>query len=396
MKRSTRKTAQIKETSDKSFLILVGILLVFGVIMIHNATVVFSQGVFGGAYRLVLLQIAWIIVGLFGFGFFYRLDYKKISRVAYPLFGLSLLPLGLLALLGFLNKVGVLPCSDAVIFAPCINGAFRWLYINPPPLPKIPLMGILGFQPSELVKLSLIMYLSVQLSKNIKEKGNLFSVYLVTSGLVSFLILMQPNMSTAALIFLITTAVYYSSGQTLGPLLITLPVISIVGLFGVLLSPYRRVRLLTLINPAEGKELTLGYHIKQILIALGSGGLFGIGFGQSRQKFQYLPEVSSDSIFAIIGEEMGFLGTTVVVILFSAFIYKGLTIAKKAPDLLGKMLAVGITSWIGLQFFINIAAMTKIIPLTGIPIPLISYGGSSMVFSLMGLGVLANIGREKV
>ena len=396
MKRSTRKTAQIKETSDKSFLILVGILLVFGVIMIHNATVVFSQGVFGGAYRLVLLQIAWIIVGLFGFGFFYRLDYKKISRVAYPLFGLSLLPLGLLALLGFLNKVGVLPCSDAVIFAPCINGAFRWLYINPPPLPKIPLMGILGFQPSELVKLSLIMYLSVQLSKNIKEKGNPFSVYLVTSGLVSFLILMQPNMSTAALIFLITTAVYYSSGQTLGPLLITLPVISIVGLFGVLLSPYRRVRLLTLINPAEGKELTLGYHIKQILIALGSGGLFGIGFGQSRQKFQYLPEVSSDSIFAIIGEEMGFLGTTVVVILFSAFIYKGLTIAKKAPDLLGKMLAVGITSWIGLQFFINIAAMTKIIPLTGIPIPLISYGGSSMVFSLMGLGVLANIGREKV
>ena len=131
------------------------------------------------------------------------------------------------------------------------------------------------------------------------------------------------------------------------------------------------------------------------MIALGSGGLFGVGFGQSRQKFQYLPEVSSDSIFAIIGEELGFIGTTLVVVLFVLFIYKGFTIAKQAPDLLGRLLAVGITSWIGLQFFVNVAAMIEIIPLTGIPIPLISYGGSSMIFSLMGLGILANIASQK-
>ncbi|OGC45558.1 hypothetical protein A2V49_00955 [candidate division WWE3 bacterium RBG_19FT_COMBO_34_6] len=144
----------------------------------------------------------------------------------------------------------------------------------------------------------------------------------------------------------------------------------------------------------KGKEQEAGYHIKQVLIALGTGGVFGIGFGQSRQKFQYLPEISSDSIFAIIGEEFGFIGTTLIVTAFGYLIYLGLQIAKEAPDSYGKMLAVGITSWIGLQFFINIAAMVGLIPLTGIPIPLISYGGSSMLFSLSALGILYNIHKQ--
>ncbi|KKS21347.1 MAG: Cell division protein FtsW [candidate division WWE3 bacterium GW2011_GWC1_41_7] len=396
MRNVKRNTAQRSGFHDRSLLILISLMLLFGVIMIHNATVVYSQGVFGGAYRFVLLQLGWIAAGSLGFLFFYRYDYKKIGRVAYPMFALSLLSLGLLAFLGFLNKSGLIECSNSIIFAPCINGAYRWLYLNPPPLPKIPLMGVLGFQPSELAKLSLIMYLSVQLNKAIKERDNSFYVYLFPSGLVALFILLQPNMSTAALVFLIATSIYYSTGESLKPLLVTGPVLALTGLLFILTSPYRRDRLLTLIGTTEGKELSLGYHIKQILIALGSGGLFGVGFGQSRQKFQYLPEVSSDSIFAIIGEELGFAGTTVVVILFSLFIYKGFDIARNTPDLLGKMLAVGITSWIALQFFVNVAAMTKLIPLTGVPIPLISYGGSSMIFSLMGLGILANISREKV
>ncbi|EKD99708.1 MAG: hypothetical protein ACD_22C00195G0007, partial [uncultured bacterium] len=179
------------------------------------------------------------------------------------------------------------------------------------------------------------------------------------------------------------------------PLFLSMPVFGALGTIFMLTSEYRRERLFTLLGLTSGEELSLGYHIKQILIALGSGGIFGLGFGQSRQKFQYLPEVASDSIFAIIGEELGFIGTTFVVMLFGFFIYKGLSIAKKATDNVGRMLAVGITSWMGLQFFVNIAAMTKLIPLTGVPLPLISYGGSSMIFSLMGLGVLASIGRKK-
>jgi cell division protein FtsW len=133
------------------------------------------------------------------------------------------------------------------------------------------------------------------------------------------------------------------------------------------------------------------YHVKQALMALGSGGIGGVGFGQSKQKYQYLPEVASDSIFAIIGEEFGFVGTACVVFAYLYLVYRGFVIAKNAPDLLGKLIATGVSSWLGIQFFVNVAAMTKIIPLTGVPIPLISYGGSSMVFSLMGLGILANI-----
>jgi cell division protein FtsW len=151
---------------------------------------------------------------------------------------------------------------------------------------------------------------------------------------------------------------------------------------------------MTLLGGNVETELSSGYHIKQILLALGSGGFWGVGFGQSKQKFNYVPEVASDSIFAIIGEEFGFIGTTLVMVAFIYLIYKGFSIAKNSKDLPGRLLAVGISSWIGLQLFVNVAAMTKIIPLTGVPIPLISYGGSSMLFSMMALGILANIDRQ--
>jgi cell division protein FtsW len=200
-------------------------------------------------------------------------------------------------------------------------------------------------------------------------------------------------MSTAVLIFLIGTIMYFSSGASILPLLASLPLLGFVGAGSILLSDYRRVRLMTMLGLSEDAELSVGYHMRQVLIALGSGGFLGLGLGQSRQKYQYLPEVSADSIFAIIGEELGFVGTVAVVALFALFVYKGYSIAKNAPDLLGKLLAVGITSWVGLQFFINVGAMVQLAPLTGMPIPLISYGGSSTIFCLMGLGILANISK---
>ncbi|HSX39541.1 MAG TPA: putative peptidoglycan glycosyltransferase FtsW [Candidatus Saccharimonadales bacterium] len=376
--------------ADRSLLITIFALLILGIVFIYNATVIYSQDVFGGPYRFVLLQIAWVSVGLLGFYFFYKFDYKNISKIAYPLFIVTIGMLGLLAL------IGLLPCSVNIIFSPCINGANRWFYLNPPPLPRLPILGILGFQPSELAKLSLILYLSVQIDLAIKKGNNLFTIFLVSTGLISFLIAMQPNMSTAVLVFMIGLVMYFASEAPLTPLLVLGPVGGVVGVLFMLVSSYRRERLLTFLGGrSEQLDASTGYHIKQILIALGSGGIFGVGFGQSRQKFQYLPEVAADSIFAVIGEELGFIGTTFLVLLFGYLIYKGYKIAQDAPDMLGRLLATGITTWIGLQFFINVAAMTRFIPLTGVPLPLISYGGSSMVFSLMGLGILANISSHE-
>ena len=356
--------------------------------MIYDATAVFSQSTFGEAFRLVILQIGWVLVGSVAFLFFYKYDYRKISKISYPLFGFTLLLLIILAIFG------MLPCRESTAFAPCVNGANRWFYLNPKPLPEIPYIGVLSFQPSELAKLALILYLAVLFDKKKAGKFDQLFSFLVVSGLVSFLIFLQPNLSNAFLIFAIGLGMYIASDAVLWPVIVTTPVFGVLGFFFIFTSDYRKERFLTLINTRSSGDLSVGYHIKQILIALGSGGLFGVGFGQSRQKFQYLPEVASDSIFAIIGEELGYIGTMFVVLLFGALIYKGFKIASDAPNLIGRLLAVGITVWIGLQFFINVAAMTRLIPLTGIPIPLISYGGSSMVFSLAGLGVLGSVGRS--
>lgn len=372
---------------DRSLIFTILFLLAFGLIMIYNSTSIYSQDTFGGAYRFVALQFAWIIVGLLGFYFFYNTDYRKLKKFVYPLFFITIVTLGLLALFG------ILPCSIDNVFMPCINGANRWFYLNPAPLPRLPLLGVLGFQPSELAKLTLVMYLSYLLnSKGTEHKDKAFGLYLVTTGLIAGLVFLQPNMSTAVLLFLIGTFIYFAGGFNLKPLTVLMPVLFAGAIAAMLLSPYRRERLMTYVT-GTGSDEEMGYHIKQVMIALGSGGTFGVGIGQSRQKFQYLPETSADSIFAIIGEELGFIGTLFTVSIFMFLLYRGFKIAQNAPDNLGKMLAVGISVWIGLQFFVNVAAMTKLIPLTGVPIPLISYGGSSMFFSLMGLGILANVSK---
>lgn len=377
------------QKADKYLLFLVGSLLIFGLIMIYSSTSIYSQGNLGSAFKLVLLQAGWIFIGLIGFFVLLKTNYKKIRGFAFPIFLVSLIFLIILAFVSLFGDCG----SSGFMFTPCINGAYRWFYINPPPLPEIPLLGVLGFQPSEFAKFAVLIYLAVILEKNIKEKETPFLVFVVVSGLVALLIFMQPNLSTALLLLTIGLAMYFVSGANLVPFFITIPTVLVSSLGLILFSDYRKQRLLTFLNPGETGELSLGYHIKQIQIAFGSGGLWGLGFGQSRQKFKYLPEVAADSIFAIIGEELGFIGATIFIILFALLIYRGYYIAKNSKDLLGRLLATGITTWIAAQFFVNIAAMLRIIPLTGVPLPLVSYGGSSMVFSLMGLGILANVSK---
>jgi len=376
-------------TPDKKLLVAVFMLVIFGVVMVYDATAVFSHGAFGEAYRFTFLQIVWAVLGTIGFIYFYKIDYTQVKKPAYFLFLFSLILLFILAV------VGIFPCSNKTFFTPCLNGANRWFYLNPDPLPRIPLIGVLGFQPAELAKFSLILYLAVHLDKVLKhKKKEAFWLYFVPTALFSFLILLQPNMSTSAIIFVIGSSIYFSSGAEIKKLILIVPVIAVLGVTLMLLSPYRRERLLSYINKSGDRAVEESYHSKQISIALGSGGLMGVGLGQSRQKFQYLPETSADSIFAIVGEEMGFAGSLLVIAAFTFLLYRGYETAKNAKDNLGRMLAVGVTTWFGIQFFVNVAAMARIIPLTGVPIPLISYGGSSMLFGMMGLGILANVSKK--
>ncbi|HPD74231.1 MAG TPA: putative peptidoglycan glycosyltransferase FtsW [bacterium] len=386
-KRNSRKT----DISGRKFFIAVTSFLLFGLLMIADSTSVSSKNLYGDPYRFVILQATWAVAGLIAFYFFYRIDYRSLVKISRSLFLFNLLALIVLAI------VGLMPCSTSIPFSPCVNGANRWLYLNPPPLPAIPFLGVLGFQPGELAKLSVIVYLASQLSlisqkdKSAKNKKP-FEVYLKITVLVAGLIILQPNMSTAAMVFILGTIIYFVSGAPLKPIFITIPIFLLLAILVILSSPYRMARLKAMISGEDSSESS--YHVKQALVALGSGGFSGVGFGQSKQKYQYLPEVASDSIFAIIGEEFGFIGTVVVVLAYGLFIFKGFRIAKKSQDMFGKLVSIGISSWLGIQFFINVASMTKLIPMTGVPIPLISYGGSSLVFSLIGLGILANVQKN--
>lgn len=382
------------------------ILLLFGIFAVYDSTVSYSQNLYNSPYRFTFLHLGWVVLGLIGFLVFNSIHYKHWIKWSRPLFVITLIFLFILAVFGFLTfQLKLLKCDPQRSFVPCINGSYRWLHLNSSPLPQIPLLGTLSFQPSELAKLSLIIFVSVLLSREgftIKDCGEsskkTFFYFIASVGAVFLLILLQPNMSTASLTLFISLGVYFGSNSSLKPLFAVLPFALLLLIFVILVSPYRRQRLVTLVSGSESQEesLSSGYHARQILISLGSGGIFGLGIGQSRQKYQYLPEVASDSIFAIIGEELGFIGATLFLIIYLYLIYQGFFIATNAPDNFSRNLAVGITTWIGGQFFINVASMAQLIPLTGVPIPLISYGGSSLLLALCGLGILSNISKYSV
>ena len=205
--------------------------------------------------------------------------------------------------------------------------------------------------------------------------------------------MLQPDMGTMIIISVTALAVYFVAGAPFKHLLWL--ILGASGLFLILIkiAPYRAARLTVFLNPAIDPQ-GIGYHINQALLAIGSGGIFGLGLGHSRQKYLYLPEVTGDSIFAVIAEELGLVFALVLIALFLVLMYRGLKIAKAAPDMLGKLVASGIIAWISLQAFINIAAMVTLIPLTGIPLPFISYGSSALASSIIAIGVLTNISKQ--
>ncbi|MDP3995473.1 MAG: putative lipid II flippase FtsW [bacterium] len=346
-------------------------ILVFGLIMLFSASVAVGIDRFSDPNFFIKRQLVSLVLGLIAAYIAYRIDYRFWQKWSFFI---------LLASIALL----------VVVLIPGIGasgqGAQRWIDLGP-----------LGFQPSELVKLSLVIYLSAWLS----ERGSdgikdLYTGLLPLSavlGVIAFLIMSQPDLGTLIIICATAIALYFVGGANLRHLSVLLAAGGVAVAAAIALAPYRMARLTAFLNPSADPQ-GAGYHINQAMIAVGSGGLFGLGLGHSRQKFLYLPEVTGDSLFAVIAEELGFLGSNLVVALFLFFFWRAIRISRNAPDSFGKLCAIGIGIWITMQAFINIGAMLGVLPLTGLTLPLMSYGGSSLIVTLVAIGILLNISKQ--
>jgi len=355
-----------------TFLIVLGIIIAYGLIMLASASSVLGQQLKDDTFYYLKHQFLYgIIVGLVGFFITSKIDYHYWKKYAFIFMVINVVLLFLVLIPGL---------GTAYL------GAKRWINL-----------GGIQFQPSEMVKLSFLMYLAVWLENRAKKMEDASSSLIPFLIMVGFLVLMiagvQKDLGTMVVIAVIAITVYFTAGAPWRHL--TLLGIGGTGLFLLLVRifPYRWQRLTVFLNP-ELDPQGIGYHINQALLAIGSGGLFGLGLGHSQQKFNYLPEPAGDSIFAIISEELGFFFAVMLVILFLALFLQGIKIARQAPDPFGKLLTVGIMIWIIFQAYINIAAMLSLVPLTGIPLPFISYGSSSLVMLLIAVGLVVNVSKQ--
>ncbi len=357
---------------DYVFLGLIGAIIVFGLVMLSSASSVLAYEKFQDNYWYFKHQIVFgLLPGIAAFLIMARIDYRKWKKYAFPLLIVSIF----LLLTVFIPGLGA-----------SYGRARNWVNI----------FGM-SMQPAEIVKLTFLLYLAAWFEKRerdkIKDVSSGLIPFTVVLGVIILLMALQPDIGTMVIIILLSLAVYFSAGAPL----VHLSWISILGM-GLLfllvkIAPYRAARLTIFLHP-ELDPQGIGYHINQAMLAVGSGGLFGLGFGHSRQKFQYLPEVAGDSIFAIIAEELGFIFSVILLVLFIFLAIRGLKIAQRAPDGFGRLVAVGITSWFFFQAIINIGAMLGIFPLTGIPLPFISYGGTAMTVGLAAVGILTNISKN--
>lgn len=343
-------------------------LIAIGLVMVFSSSAVTAGVWYDDAFYFFKRQLLWALVGIIGMIVVMKINYLRLKDFAIPLFVITMI---------FLLLV-VTPLGIGT------KGSTRWLGI-----------GALSFTPSELAKLAMVMFLAKTMEVNLAnissfKKG--IAPYIITILLVCGLIMMQPDLGTS---FAIAGTMFFML-LVAGARWTHLGMIAVSGLGAVAaliaVAPYRMNRFIAFLNPWKyaSKE---GFQTIQSLYALGSGGLFGMGLGRSRQKFFYLPEQHTDFIFSILGEELGFIGASLVIALFILFAWRGFKIAINAPDTFGSLLAAGITIMIVFQAAINIGVASGALPVTGIPLPFISYGGSSLLFTMAGVGVLLNISR---
>lgn len=347
------------------------VMLLIGLIMIFSASSVRAYVEHGDSYYYIKRQVVWALIGLFLMAFFSSYDYRKLKKFS---------------VFGILLAISLLVLVFVPGFGEAAGGARRWITIGP-----------IGIQPSEFAKLALIIFTADVLVRKGSRIKN-FQELILPVGLILvaivLLVMAQPDMGTTVVIALIVYFSMFVAGARILHL-IGLGLAGVTaGILFIFSAEYRRERFLSFLNPWADPQAK-GFHIIQSLLAFGSGGLTGVGLGKSCQKFFYLPAAHTDFIFAIIGEELGLLGTFFVVGLFICFAYVGLKIAFTVDNLFGRVLASSITCMIFMQALINMAAVTGSIPITGIPLPLMSFGGSSLVFTLSGIGILLNISRQR-
>jgi cell division protein FtsW len=354
-------------------LAVVGTLLTIGVVMVLSASSVFAYARTGDSYSYFKRQLLWVVAGLAVMLVASRVDYRRWRRLGVPL--LVGATLGLLFVLVHPGAVTA-------------NGATRWISVAP---------GV-TVQPAEFAKLALLLFSAGVLARKARLLGDVRHLLVPVVPLTVFLallVMLEPDLGTTLLLCAIAFGILFVAGTPL-TLLGGIGSLGLAAGLGLIMSAdYRRVRFLSFMDPAADPQ-NVGYQFIQGRLALGSGGLLGVGLGASRQKWSYVPNAHTDFIFAIIGEELGLLGTLSIVLLFIAFAYGGVRVAQRAPDPFGRYLAGGITVWIVVQALVNIGAVVGVLPITGVPLPLVSFGGSSMLVLLAAAGMLLNIARQEV
>lgn len=365
MKRIIRKVKKEKAPSfNKNLFFLIITLLVLGLVFIADISAPQALNDFNDKFYFFKSQLGAAGVGLVLMFIASKIHFSFWRKVANLGFIVSLLLLVLVLIPEFGLK---------------IYGARRWISI----------MGF-NFQPSEILKFTLVLYMA---NLTVAKKKPL--AFFIPIGLSALLIMLQPDLGSTLVVASIGMAQIWVSGISILSIIYAGVIAIISAGMLIMVSPYRRERLMTFLSVTSdplGKE----YHIRQILIAIGSGGLFGLGVGHSKQKFLFLPETATDSVFAAIAEEIGFFGSTIIILLFFYFVFLALKIAQRSEDVFAQSTAVGIAAWIGVQTFLNLASMLALTPLTGIPLPFFSHGGTSLVMILVACGILLNISRYNV
>lgn len=353
---------------DYTLLALIAVLTITGLVTVYSASFVIGLAQFSDSNHFIARQAMWAALGGVLLLAAMRLDYHVLRRLAAPLMGVALLLLLFTLIMG----------TEA-------GGAQRWLTF-----------GGFSLQPAEFTKLSVIVYLAAWLNSrgdSLRSFEHGLMPFIVIISAVGLLLMLQPDLGTTGIILAITITMFWAAGATFLQMgaLIASGGIAVVSL--TLIEGYRLDRFSAFLS-AESDPLGSGFQTLQALIALGNGGPTGLGLGASRGKFFYVPESHTDGIFAILGEELGLVATSAVLLLFVTLMLRGYQIARRAPDQFGFLLATGITTWIATQAFVNIGGITRVIPLTGVPLPFLSYGGSALAATLLAAGVLASISRH--
>ncbi len=347
------------------------VLCVVGLVMVGSASPVISLGLYGSPWTILIRQTLWMAVGAGALILLSRVDYRRWRAVRGPLVVVSI---------ALLVAVLVPGLGDAS------GGSSRWIGI-----------GLLKMQPSELMKLALVVFVADLVTRRadrMDEPKLVITPVLAVLGVSGALILEQPDMGTALVLCCIAFGVLFVGGVPMAPILKVLGTFAAVAVVVGLADPYRRDRILSFLNPGAHQSGS-GYQVWQSLIGLGAGHLFGLGLGGGREKWGSLPNAHTDFIFSVVGEELGMVGAVALLALFFALAWFGFRTASRAPDRFGSLLAVGVTTWITSQAVINVGAVIGLLPVTGIPLPFISFGGSSLVITMAAVGILLNIAAQE-